>query len=160
MRKAILVLGLIIPVFCAAGIPFGVEGGAGLAIQENNNAFFTDGSAILHIYRNFYARTEVASLSFPSGGTIISLGTGQGFDVMMFLPGAGITPYGLSGLYFMSGGGLSTFNLKLGGGAEFKLTGSKMAPFVEATIDILSTSINSHSHSTNVITIKGGIRMR
>ena len=79
---------------------------------------------------------------------------------MMFFPAAGITPYGLGGLYFMSGGGLSTFNLKLGGGAEFKLAGYKMAPFVEATIDILSTSINSHSHSTNVITIKGGIRIK
>lgn len=160
MKKAIavLILGLTISGLYAGRLPLGLEGGAGISISEGSNIFFLEGSGLLHIYRNFYARTELASLSFPSGGTIVSFGTGQGIDLMMFFRTPGITPYGIGGFHFLSGGGYSSFNLRLGGGAEFKLTGSPIKPFAEATIDIISISIGGSSSSTNVFTIKGGIR--
>jgi len=78
MKKAIavLILGLTISGLYAGRLPLGLEGGAGISISEGSNIFFLEGSGLLHIYRNFYARTELASLSFPSGGTIVSFGTG------------------------------------------------------------------------------------
>jgi hypothetical protein len=165
MKKYMLVLCLIGVISFSYALPVGFEGGAGYVLEENHNYFFVNGSALINIANNFYVRTELARLSFHSGSTVISLGTMSSIgtilpiDLMMFFPQQTFNPYGLAGLNLTTGGGTTYFGLRAGAGVEFKFNEARFFPFVEANLDLASHS-NGTSSTDNVITIKGGIRVK
>jgi hypothetical protein len=171
--KKLLVIISIIGMFTGlyAVMPVGVELGAGYAIttqEGSSDFFFLESSALVHIYENFYARAGVVNLSFVSGETYINLGTGvpiglmcgSGLDLMMFFNSQKTIPYALAGLSLTTGGGHTTTNFRAGGGVEYMLgEDASMRPFAELTIDINNVS-NATSSTSNVISLKGGLRLK
>lgn len=161
MKKIWLVLALISVVSLSyADWPVGVEAGAGYVLADNNNHLFINGSALINIKNNIYARLQIARLSFHSGNTIIDIGTMTPIDLMMFFESQTFNPYGLAGINLTTGGGSTIFDARIGGGVEFKLNQARFHPFVEAILDLYSISYGGTSNSDNIITLKGGIRLR
>ncbi len=160
MKKYLLILGLVSIISVTYARPVGLEAGAGYTLAENHNHFFLNGSALIKVVDNFYVRTELVRLSFHSGSTLISLGTRSPVDLMMFFPSQTFNPYGLAGINLLTGGGTTDFYLRAGAGVEFKFNEARFFPFVEADLDLQSISTGGSSSSDNVITIKGGIRVR
>ncbi|MEO0076257.1 MAG: hypothetical protein ABIK19_01135 [candidate division WOR-3 bacterium] len=159
MKKYLLILtiGLISASFA---LPFGFEAGLGYVLQENDNHFFINGSAIFPITDNFCLRTQLASISFHSGTTMISVGTRSPLDLMLFFPQTTFNPYVLAGLNLSTGGGWTNFYLKGGAGVEFKFNEARFHPFIEGNFDYISISAGGVSTSDNFITIKAGVRVK
>jgi len=160
MKKLLLVIVLMSIISVSNAIPVGLEASAGYALAENANHFFLNGSALIKVANNFYVRTELARLSFHSDNTKIFLGTMSPVDIMMFFPSQTFNPYGLAGINLSTGGGLTSFYLRAGAGIEFKLNEARFFPFVEADLGLASVSAGGISTTDNVITLKGGIRIR
>jgi hypothetical protein len=160
MKKSLLILSIVSIISFSYAMPVGIEVGAGYVLAENDNHFIVNGSALVNIVNNFYLRSELARLSFHSGYSLISLGTLSPVDLMIFFPQQTFNPYGLAGVKLITGHGLTTFDLRAGAGVEFKFNEARFYPFVEGDLDLYSWSSGGLSGSDNVITIKGGIRIK
>lgn len=160
MKKSLLILSIVSIISFSYAMPIGIEAGAGYVLAENDNHLFINGSALVNIVNNFYIRTELARLSFHSGSTLISLGTMSPVDLMLFFPSNTFNPYGLAGVNLTTGGGATYFNLRAGAGVEFKFNEARFYPFVEGDLDLYSWSSGGVSTTHNVITLKGGIRIK
>jgi len=144
-----------------AALPFGGEGGLGLSFGGGSTTFNISGNALLNVHKSFYVRTSLFSLSSASGGSIFSLGTGAGIDVMYFFTSLGkLTPYGFGGFAIVSGGGLSTTDFRFGGGADFVAPNPSMKFYAEASLEIVSASFAGTSSSNTSFSIMGGVRVR
>ncbi len=158
MRRVIGLIG-IVTLLWGARLPFGLEGGAGMRFQEGENAFSLYSGVLLKVYRNIYARTTFIELGFSGGKNYLFLGTGDGFDLMLFFPNPGFNIYGFGSLWYIGGGGYSygyaLSNFSVGGGLEFKIIGSPIKPYAEASFSLISGN-----GSTSLFTIKGGVRVR
>lgn len=142
-------------------LPFGVEGGTGLSFGGGSAVISFSGSALLNVYANFYARTSLIDMSITSGSSVFTLGTGSTIDVMYFFkPIDRYTPYGFGGVNILSGGGISSTNFRFGGGAEMSSQKFIVKIFGEASLDILSTSVEGASGSNTSFTIRAGVRSR
>jgi len=160
MKKSLLILSIVSIISLSYAMPVGIEAGAGYVLAENDNHFFINGSALVNVVNNFYIRTELARISFHSGSTLISLGTMSPVDLMLFFPSPTFNPYGLAGINLTTGSGVTYFNLRAGAGVEFKFNEARVYPFVEADLDLQSLSGGGVSTTHNVITLKGGIRIK
>ncbi|MCD6192918.1 MAG: hypothetical protein J7L26_05540 [Candidatus Aminicenantes bacterium] len=162
MKKHLLLLVLILSLAglgTAAKLPLRYEAGGGLAISEGNNSFYFEGSVLIKVYQRFFVRAGLFNLNLASGSNTVSLGTGLGLDLVYFFSGGSFQPYGLGGFTLVSGGGVSTANLKVGGGLEFsRLLKGKMRPFVEGSFSLYSISSGGSSSSSNQFTIGAGVR--
>ncbi|MEO0091633.1 MAG: hypothetical protein ABIK61_02855 [candidate division WOR-3 bacterium] len=174
MKKVFVLFGtLVVVIGLYAKSPFGIEldGRYTITTETGQPDYFSlETSVLMHIYKNFYARTGFLNVSFFSGNTYINFGTGvplgsfltprPGFDILMFFEAPKTIPFALSGFSLSTGGGIRAINFRLGGGAEFIIKEEMaMRPFVEVLIDILNTS-NASSHTENVITLKSGTRIK
>jgi hypothetical protein len=156
MKKYLLIICALYLAVISYASAIGFEGAGGYVLEENHNYFFVNGSALINIKNNFYARTQLVHLGFHSGSTLISIGTMSPLDLMLFFPQSTFNPYGLAGINLTTGGGSTIFNLRAGAGVEFKFNEANFFPFVEADLDLMSISSGTY----NAITIKGGVRIK
>jgi len=157
MKKYLAVLSLLSIISISLAMPVGFEGGAGYVLEEHHNCFFVNGSALLKITNNFYARTQLAGLSFHSDNTLINIGTMSPLDLLFFFPSETFNPYGLAGVNLTTGDGSTKFYLRTGAGVEFKFNNARFFPFVEADLDL---ELHRPGGTHNEITLKGGIRVK
>jgi hypothetical protein len=163
MKKSLLIFSIVSIIAFSYAMPIGIEVGAGFTLANDEmggNHFFLNGGALVNVVNNFYIRTELARVAFHSGGAAISVGTMSPIDLMLFFPSPTFNPYGLAGINLTTGGGVTFFNLRAGAGVEFKFNEARVYPFVEADLDLQSTSAGGVSNTDNVITLKGGIRFK
>lgn len=173
MKRCLIILTIlgVISAVQAEKFPVGLGVAAGYSLEENNNMFFIEGTGLIHIYRDFYARTGLFNISFPSAGNQIAVGTGTintgttigfrpGIDLLMFFKGQSIAPYGLAGFLYSNGGGHSQFDFRIGGGVEFVQIKAPVYPYAEASLDINTTSVGNTSSSHTVVSLKLGIRVK
>jgi hypothetical protein len=163
MKKLIICIAIIGAITFANALPVGLEGGAGYVLANNSNVileasnhFFINGGVLINITDNLYVRTQLARLSFYSGGTLVKLGTMSPIDLMLFFPSSTFNYYGLTGIDLTTGGEATYFGLRAGAGVEFKFNEARVFPFVEAVLDLMTGGSNTE----NAITIKGGIRVK
>ncbi len=157
---SVLSLVLLLP-FGLNALPFGGDYGGGLSFGGGSTTFNIEGDVLLHVYKSFYARTGVLGLSFASGGTIFTLGTGSTIDVMYFFnPQNRWTPYGFGGMNIVSGGGMTTTSFRFGVGADHPAPRKGMLFFGQFSLDIASVSVEGASSSNTTFTIMGGVRIR
>ncbi|MCS7257838.1 MAG: hypothetical protein NZ601_00480 [candidate division WOR-3 bacterium] len=162
MLKKILLLGLalISLSFGYKRLIFGLEAGAGYVIKSNDNHPYIDGSAIFNIKNNLYARLEFTRVAFHSNNTHIFLGTLSPVDLLLFFPQETFNPYAIAGLKFSTATNLTDLNLRIGAGVEFKLNQAKLFPYVEGVLELYTQNISGNTGTDNIVTAKGGIRIK
>ncbi|MEO0076346.1 MAG: hypothetical protein ABIK19_01590 [candidate division WOR-3 bacterium] len=138
-------------------VGFGIAGG--YSVGDPTNYFFVEGTGLINIYKELYARFGLFNIQFRSTGTHTSFGTGvfcPGIDLMLFFRQQSFAPYALTGFMYSTGGGANNLLLRLGGGVEFIPSVLPTYPYAEFDLDI-----NAATGSTNTIAIfKLGIRVK
>ncbi|MCX8014701.1 MAG: hypothetical protein N2748_01655 [candidate division WOR-3 bacterium] len=161
MKRFFLVLVLIglISTVNAENFPIGFGVATGYSVGDPTNFFFVEGTGLIRIYKEFYARLGLFSIQLRSNNTYTSFGTGvfsPGVDLMLFFRKQSFAPYALTGFMYSTGGGFNSLLLRLGGGVEFIPTSLPIYPYTEVDLDINSTT----GHTNTIAIFKLGVRVK
>jgi hypothetical protein len=104
-------------------LPFEFGAKASYTLQKGADPFALGGEILFEAVENFFLlRTDFIGLEFFSGHNTLSFNTGTGFDGLLTLPlSKTFVPYGWAGIGFTVAEHATTYNLRLGLGANLLL---------------------------------------
>ncbi len=141
-----------------AKIPIWFEGAAALTLDDPNQLNI-EGSVLLDLSQKLQIRAKLVNLDLLHDVSF-SAGTRLGFDLLLHFPTRGkYALYGVGGFGLFTMKDYTSFSMDAGIGVQLS-SYSKLKPFLEALVDIYTTSYSGTSSDNVALILRAGVRFR